>query len=74
MFADKGDRKRARDMAEYVIEFAYRDDDGKEGVSTFYVAEISPQNAVNKFKDMFKDDKRVGKIRDVLMVCEGWKE
>lgn len=67
-------KKRARDIAEYVIEYAFCDDDGEEVVSTYYVAETSPKGAVKKFKDMFKNDKRVGEIRDVLMVCEGWKE
>lgn len=67
-------KKRARDIAEYVIEYTFHNNNGEEVISTYYVAETSPKGAVNKFKDVFKDDKRVGEIRDVLMVCEGWKE
>jgi len=60
------------EINEYVIEFMMRNN-GVSVVQRAYVSATSPKEAVEKFKEMFKGDNRVEEIRDVLMLCTGWR-
>ncbi len=62
------------EIHQYVIEFMMRDSNGNINVvQNAYIAASSPKRAVEKFNDLFKNDTRVEGIRDVLMICEGWR-